>query len=93
MIIRNGGVLLLAVLLLVGCAASAEKMNGLALGMSRDDVVALMGEPDSASETDNALYLRYHLSARGLFTDEYFVRITGGSVDAYGKRGDFGLGY
>jgi hypothetical protein len=39
------------------------------------------------------MYMRYYLSGSGLFADEYFVRLTEGTVDAYGRRGDFGLGY
>ncbi|MGD8367836.1 MAG: hypothetical protein PVG78_09350 [Desulfobacterales bacterium] len=79
--------------LMVGCAGSAGKMRGLELGMNRNGVVSVMGEPDSISETEGVLYLRYYLSASGFFSEEYFVRLTGGLVDAYGRRGDFGLGY
>ena len=79
--------------LLVGCAGNAAKMSGLRLGMNQIGVVSVMGEPDSTSETEGVLYLRYYLSASGLFSEEYFVRLTDGLVDAYGRRGDFGLGY
>jgi hypothetical protein len=29
----------------------------------------------------------------GLFTAEYYVRLQEGKVNAYGRVGDFGLGY
>lgn len=79
--------------LLVGCAGNAGKMSDLSLGMNRIGVVSVMGEPDSISEIEGVLYMRYYLSASGFFADEYFVRLTDGLVDAYGRRGDFGLGY
>jgi len=84
---------LAAVLLLLGCAGNAGKMGDLRMGIDRAGVVAVMGEPDSTAENDGVLYMRYYLSASGLFSEEYFVRLTNGQVDAYGKRGDFGLGY
>ena len=79
--------------LLTGCAAGAGKMGDLNLGMNRAAVVEVMGEPHSASSTEDVVYLRYYLSGSGLFSEEYFVRLTEGKVDAYGRRGDFGLGY
>ena len=88
-----GGALLLAALLVMGCAAGASNLNGLDLGMNRAEVVSVMGEPHSVSEVDDVLYLRYWLRTGSLFTEEHFVRLTGGKVDAYGRRGDFGIGY
>jgi hypothetical protein len=91
--IARFGILSLALLLVVGCAGGAKKINLLQLGMTRAQVVEVMGEPNSTSEIDGTLYLRYYLSPTGLFSEEYFVRIVEDAVDAYGRRGDFGLGY
>jgi hypothetical protein len=93
MTIARAIVAMSALFLLAGCAGSAEKMNDLQLGMNQLAVVQVMGDPHSTSETDDVMYMRYYLSGSGLFADEYFVRLTDGTVDAYGRRGDFGLGY
>lgn len=82
----------LLILSTVGCASSA-KINNVSLGMTRQETVAVMGEPAGTSAKDDVEYLNYRLS-RGLFTTEdYYVRLRDGKVDAFGRAGDFGLGY
>lgn len=76
----------------LGCASSS-KINNVSLGMTREETVAVMGEPASTSAKGDVEYLNYRLS-KGLFmTDDYYVRLRGGKVDAFGRAGDFGLGY
>ncbi len=82
----------LALLLLMGCA-SASKLNAVQLGMTKDQVVSAIGSPSSTSEMDNTQYLKYQLCSDWIFTDRYYVRLTDGKVDAYGRVGDFNLGY
>jgi hypothetical protein len=82
----------LAVLLLMGCA-SASKMNSVQLGMTKDQVIGAIGSPSSTSEMDNTQYLKYQLCSDWIFTDRYYVRLTDGKVDAFGRVGDFNLGY
>jgi hypothetical protein len=82
----------LAALLLLGCA-SASKLNSVSLGMTRDQVVGAIGEPSSTSEMGNTQYLKYQLFNDWIFTDRYYVRLTDGKVDAFGRVGDFNLGY
>ena len=84
---------LLAAALLLGCAASAKKMNELQLGMTEAEVIEAIGEPNSTSSSQGEVLLKYELRASGLWTTTYFVRLQGGKVDAYGQVGDFGLGY
>jgi hypothetical protein len=68
-------------------------MNALRLGMTRQEATDVMGSPNSTSEKDAVLFLKYRLTA-GLFdTDTYYVRLVDGKVDAYGRVGDFNLGY
>jgi hypothetical protein len=63
--------------------------------MTKAEVIAVMGKPDTSAANANAEYLVYHLaSPKALVVDdnnipEYFVRLRNGKVDAYGKRGDF----
>jgi hypothetical protein len=83
----------LAVILLTACAPSADKLNQLRLNMTRDEVLAAIGPPGSTSETAGVLYLRYRLSSDAITHEEYYVRLIDGKVDAYGRLGDFGLGY
>ena len=82
--------LLVAAALLFGCAS---KMNDVRLGMTREEVVGAVGTPSSTSEMGNTTYLKYQLCSDWIFTDRYFVRLTDGKVDAFGRVGDFNLGY
>ena len=84
---------LLAVLLIAGCAASAKRMNQLQLGMTEPEVIKAIGEPDSTSSKQDEVLLKYRLRSGGLWTTTYFVRLQNGKVDAFGQVGDFGLGY
>ena len=93
MMIKRLTFILLAIVLLFGCAASSKKMNRLQLGMTKAEVIKAMGSPKSASANQNIEYLRYRFRTDGLFTAEYYVRLRKGKVDAFGKAGDFGLGY
>jgi hypothetical protein len=82
----------LALMLLLGCAG-ASKMNAVQLGMTRDQVVDAIGSPSSTSEMGNTQYLKYQLCSDWIFTDRYYVRLTDGKVDAFGRVGDFNIGY
>lgn len=84
--------MVLIAFLLLACAASANKMNSLELGMTRDDVIQAMGKPSSTSEAEGILYLKYKLRD-GVVTDDYYIRLIDGKVDAYGRFGEFSLGY
>ena len=93
MMIKRLTFILLAIVLLFGCAASSKKMNRLQLGMTKVEVIKAMGSPKSASANKNIEYLRYRFRTDGLFTSEYYIRLHEGTVDAFGRVGDFGLGY
>jgi hypothetical protein len=82
----------LAALLLMGCAG-ASKLNSVRLGMTKDQVISAVGSPSSTSEMGNTQYLKYQLCSDWIFTDRYYVRLTDGQVDAFGRVGDFNLGY
>ena len=47
--------------LLTGCV-SADRLNDVRIGMTKDQVVAIMGRPDSTSAQANVVYLTYYLS-------------------------------
>ena len=91
--IRGAIVMILGGMLLIGCTASSKKMNDIRLGMTKTELIESIGEPDNTSANQEVEYLRYRLRSDGWFTDEYFVRLQEGKVNAYGRTGDFGLGY
>lgn len=84
---------LLAAALMFGCAASAQKMNRLQLGMTEEEVLDTIGKPNSTSSKQDEVLLKYRLRTSGLWTNTYYVRLQDGKVDAFGQVGDFGLGY
>jgi len=84
--------LLLLVLVLTGCATAA-RLNSVQVGMTKDQVIQTAGVPGSTSQMGNTEYLKYQLINDWIFTDRYFVRLTDGHVDAFGRVGDFNLGY
>ncbi len=88
--------ILFSTTLLVGCAGPG-KMNELSVGMTKGQVIEVLGQPRSISAKGNVEYLNYNLYApfdadrtadSGPYVP-YFVRLIDGKVEAYGKRGDF----
>ena len=79
--------------LLAGCA-TAGKISTVQLGMTKDDVIKVMGKPTSVSAQGGSEYLNYALSEtdddafRG-WTKPYYVRLINGKVESYGRTGDF----
>lgn len=72
----------------------AHRLNDVSVGMTKQEVIATMGKPDSVSATNGVEYLSYRLATSLLDTDgsdtaDYFVRPVNGRVDAYGRKGDF----
>ena len=85
-------VLVVTAFLLVGCG-SASKLNKVEIGMTQQQVIDVIGEPNSTSAAEDLVYLRYNLWTEGFFWEDYFVQIKNDHVEAYGRIGDFGLGY
>ena len=79
--------------LIWGCAGTATRLDEIQLGMTRDEVIHVMGRPTHVSARENVVFLNYRLRSQSFFTDEYFVRLTEGKVDLFGRRGDFGVIY
>jgi Short C-terminal domain len=86
-------VIALVALALNGCA-TAGKIAGVRLGMTKDEVVAVMGKPASVSAQGRAEYLNFALSetddqAFYGVTSPYYVRLVDGRVESFGRTGDF----
>ena len=80
---------LLVATLLAGCA-TADKLNDIRIGMTQDQVIALMGKPDSKSAQANIEYLTYYLSndsGRSAYTGDqpYLIRLVDGKVESFGR--------
>lgn len=86
-------VVILSVAFLFGCAGSHQKMNSLKIGMTKQEVIETIGEPNLTSASGKLEYLKYRINVGLVYSDEYFVRLLDGKVDAYGQRGDFNLPY
>ena len=81
----------LLALVLLGCA-TAHKINGVQLGMTKEEILTAIGKPVSISAKDGTEYLNYRFSetdvhARRGRTTRYFVRLVNGKVDSYGRHG------
>lgn len=74
--------------------ATSSKINQVSIGMTKEEVTSVMGEPVSISATEGTEYMNYKLSetdddaVRG-WTTPYYVRLVNGKVDSYGRTGDF----
>jgi len=94
---------LLMSLALAGCVSSTAHLNSVSIGMTKPEVVKAMGPPTSTRGNSNVEYLMYHLASQPWITrayaarsgvsgygeDDYYVRLTDGRVDSYGRQGDF----
>lgn len=82
-------IVLLLLLVLAGCATTTQ-MNRVSTGMTKQEVIATLGTPESTSAQGGIEYLRYTFLKPFHGPRPYFVRLVGGKVDAYGMVGDFG---
>lgn len=63
--------------------------------MTKEEVIHVMGTPDSTAAPGGGMeLLRYELAstvaqAEYHITQEYYVRLVGGRVESYGRMGDF----
>ena len=79
---------LLLTVLLAGCSSTAQLLNNIHIGMTKDQVVAILGAPDSTSAQANIEYLTYYLyvdSDRYRSDQPYSVRLVDGKVESYGR--------
>ena len=96
--VRKGNIMkiilaLLIPLMLFGCA-TAHKMGYVNLGMTKPQVIEVLGRPSSVSAQGSTEVLRYNLyeTDNDAFDErdsEYFVRLMNGNVESYGRMGDF----
>jgi len=74
-----------SIALLTGCQ-NATQLNSLHIGMTKADVIAAMGQPDSTAAQANAEYFTYYLYSDNGYRDQpYLVRFVDGKVESYGR--------
>jgi hypothetical protein len=78
--------ILLLAALFAGCT-TADQLNKLRIGMSKDQVVAVLGQPDSTSAQANIEYMTYYLSNDSSYGRDqpYMVRLVEGKVESFGR--------
>lgn len=78
----------IALLLLAGCA-TANKMNSLHVGMTKQQVISQMGAPTTAAAENGTEILYYDLyasdnDAMSAITTRHYTAFKGGKLVAYG---------
>lgn len=78
--------LLAAALLFAGCM-TADKLNSIKIGMTKDQVIALLGTPDSTSAQANVEYMTYYLASDVSYGRDlpYSIRLVDGKVESFGR--------
>src|SRR5438093_714902 len=80
----------LAALLVVGCGTTSATLSKISVGMTKDEVVKIMGPPHVVAAKGDQEYLSYNLDVENLGGKrEYFVKLVNGRVDSFGQKGDF----
>jgi Short C-terminal domain/SmpA / OmlA family len=72
--------------LLAGCA-TADRLNQIRIGMTKDQVVAIMGTPDSTSAQANMEYYTYYLLNESQYGRDqpYMIRFVDSKVESFGR--------
>ena len=82
-------ILLLLCAALVGCVSSAA-LGEFSLGMTKSEVIKILGKPHDVAAQDDVEFLAYNLDVEAVGGKrEYFVKLVNGKVQSYGKKGDF----
>lgn len=80
--------------LLGGCQAvaygTAEKLNHIAVGMTKDQVIKELGMPDttSASDTDEIMKFKWMKTVVSWAPKYFYVRLVDGKVQSYGEESE-----
>lgn len=81
----------LAALLAAGCLTPASKINGVSIGMTKAQVLKIMGTPVSVIADTNSECLNYNLAEVPTYFDmpgtPYEIKLVDGKVVSYGRAG------
>ena len=86
----------IAAVLLVGCTLTKSyNLSSISIGMDKQAIVSLHGEPFRVAAMDGSEYFIYRgfdkelFKSNGFMVYEAFIRFKDGKVDAYGRLDDF----
>lgn len=85
------GLIIFMVILIAftGCATTS-KMNEVSIGMSKSEVINVLGKPVSSAGIGREETLRYNLyNAYDDYFQEFWVTLVDGKVYKYGRAGDY----
>jgi hypothetical protein len=69
-----------------GCSTNASKLSDVRIGMTKPEIVGLLGEPHATTAQANTEYLTYYLSQDPSVRDQlYMVRIVDHKVESFGR--------
>ena len=80
-------ILCFILIFMIGCAASAKRLNKLNIGMTKAEAIELMGEPNFTSSVRDVEILAYKLKSGAFYTETYHVKIINGKVVKFGQEG------
>ena len=76
----------LLLVVLSGCVSGSAKLDRVHLGMTKTEVVALLGQPDSTTAQANTEYLTYYLRNNVSDRDQpYMIRLIDAKVESFGR--------
>lgn len=86
--------MLVIALVLISACATSSKINKVSLGMTKEQVIDKLGDPDATKAMNNQETLVYFYSdtaTDGWYgrSSEYWVILQNGLVRSYGRAGDF----
>ena len=80
--------LVVPIILMVGCGTPSPKFDRISLGMTKEQVKAVIGKPDAVSTQGKTEYWNYRETA--VWPEVmWFVRFIDGKVESFGQKGDF----
>ena len=84
-------IITLTALFCVGCLTEASKINGVAIGMSKGEVLKIMGKPVSVTADEKTVSLNYALHETGVqiglgyVTVPYEIKLVNDKVVSFGR--------
>jgi hypothetical protein len=77
---------LLAVACFAGCDSTAQQLTQIRLGMTQQEVIAILGQPESMSAQGNVEYYTYYLDNTETYREQpYLVRFANNKVESFGR--------
>ena len=83
--------LVVPIILMVGCGTPQPSFDRISVGMTKEQVKAVIGKPDAVATQGKTEYWNYKETWdwRGQLRGWWFVRFIDGKVESFGQRGDF----